>query len=82
MAFRCNPETLSFMLARIPDRTRFSLHIAALAICAAAALTSCATKQEQPLISDTGNKRESSLPWNKQEKWESQGQFANMTDRR
>ncbi len=70
------------MLARIPDRTRFSLRIAALAICATGALTSCASKQEPALISDTGNTRESSIPWNKQEKWESQGQFAGMTDRR
>lgn len=74
------------MLARIPDRTRFSLRIAALAICTIGALTSCATKQETPLISDSAATRESSLPWNKQEKWESQGQYGgiggSVTDRR
>ena len=70
------------MLARIPDRTRFSFRIAALAMCAAFALTSCATKEQPALISDSANTRDSSIPWNKQEKWESQGQFANMTDRR
>ena len=74
------------MLARIPDRTRFSFRIASLVICTAAALTSCATKEEPPLITDTGKTRESTIPWNKQEKWESQGQFGgmggNITDRR
>jgi hypothetical protein len=71
------------MLARIPDRFRSLLRISALAICAVGAFTSCATKEQPPLIGDnTGNTRESSLPWNKQEKWESQGQYAGMTDRR
>ena len=70
------------MLARIPDRTRSAFRIAALAICVAFALTSCATKEEPALISDTGSTRDSTIPWNKQESWETQGQFANMTDRR
>ncbi|MFL6528558.1 MAG: hypothetical protein ACJ8IQ_10705 [Chthoniobacterales bacterium] len=45
-------------------------------------LTSCATKEQPALISDGSATRDSSIPWDKQEKWESQGQFANMTDRR
>ena len=44
-------------------------------------LASCATKKEVALVDDP-DQRESSIPWNKQEKWETQGQFANMTDRR
>jgi hypothetical protein len=70
------------MLAQIPDRLRSSLRIAALAVCAAGAHSYCATKEDPPLISDSAATRESSIPWDKQEKWESQGQFANMTDRR
>jgi hypothetical protein len=70
------------MLAQIPDRIRSKVVVAALAICAAGALSSCATHEKPPLISDGTNGRESTIPWNKQEKWESQGQFANMTDRR
>ncbi len=42
------------------------------------ALTSCATKQE-PQIVDSGARQESSLPWNKQEKWEGAGAFGGMS---
>ncbi len=70
------------MLARIPERTRSAVVIAALAISAVCALTSCATKQEPALVSDGTTGRDSSIPWNKQERWESAGPYANMTDRR
>jgi hypothetical protein len=70
------------MLARIPDRTRSWFRIAALALSAGVALAGCATKEAPPLINDAASTHDSSMPWNKQEKWESQGQFANMTDRR
>jgi hypothetical protein len=33
------------------------------------------------LVSDPAATRESSLPWNQQEKWEGQGQFGGMADR-
>lgn len=46
----------------------------------AAALSSCATRPEPQLVSD-GSGRESSLPWNEQQKWESGGQFGAMADR-
>lgn len=69
------------MLVQIPERIRSKVIVAALALCAAGSLSSCATKPEPQLISD-GTGRESSIPWNRQEKWETQGQFANMTDRR
>ncbi len=42
-------------------------------------LSSCATKQEPQLVS-TGAERESSLPWNKQERWEGTGQFGSMAE--
>jgi hypothetical protein len=47
------------------------------------ALTSCATQQETALVQDPDDRHDSSIPWNKQEPWETAGgQFANMTDRR
>ena len=50
-----------------------------------AMLVSCATQREQvALVNDPdAAKHESMIPWNKQEKWETQGgQLAGMTDRR
>jgi hypothetical protein len=46
------------------------------------AMTSCATQKETALVNDSDNRHDSQIPWNKQEPWETQGQFANMTDRR
>ncbi len=45
-------------------------------------MSSCATQKETALVSDPDNRHDSMIPWNKQEKWETGGQFANMTDRR
>ena len=46
-------------------------------------LVSCASqKQDVALVNDPDAKHESQLPWNKQEKWETGGALANMTDRR
>ncbi len=48
-----------------------------LLLCSASALISCATKQPQPLVSDPSIAgHESALPWNEQQKWEREGQFA------
>ena len=52
----------------------------ALLMLSAAALSSCATKEEPQLVS-TGADRESSLPWNEQQKWENKGQFGPMAER-
>jgi hypothetical protein len=46
------------------------------------AMTSCATHQQTALVQDPDARHESSIPWNKQEPWESGNQFAGMTDRR
>ena len=47
------------------------------------AMTSCATAQKQTaLVNDPDDRHDSMIPWNKQEKWETTGQFAGMTDRR
>ncbi len=70
------------MLAQIPDPIRSKIVLTALALCALSALSSCATKPQPQLVSDGTTGRESTIPWDRQEKWESQGQFANMTDRR
>src|SRR5256885_13875516 len=79
VAFRCNPVIPSFMLARIPKRTISAL----LLLAGCMALVACATEKPRPaLVDDPDAKKESQIPWNKQEKWESQGQFAGMTDRR
>ncbi len=46
-------------------------------------LVSCASQREQvALVKDPDEKKESMVPWNKQEKWESQGQLGAITDRR
>jgi hypothetical protein len=49
---------------------------------AATAFVSCASSKPQAVVDDPDTKHEGTIPWNKQEKWETQGQFAGMTDRR
>jgi len=46
------------------------------------AMTSCATQKETALVQDPDDHHDSVMPWNKQEKWETGGQFQAMTDRR
>ena len=44
---------------------------------------SCASQKEQvALVNDPDNKPDSMIPWNKQEKWETQSQLGGITDRR
>ena len=52
----------------------------ALVVAFAFGFAACATK-EQPQLVSSGTERESSLPWNKQEKWENQGQLGGMAER-
>jgi outer membrane biogenesis lipoprotein LolB len=47
----------------------------------AALFASCAA-EKPALVDDPDSKHESQMPWNKQEKWETQGQMAGITDRR
>lgn len=57
--------------------------LSAMLLSIAAALVSCATQKEPvSLVDDPNAKRESTVPWNKPERWESGGQLAGMTDRR
>jgi hypothetical protein len=47
------------------------------------ALTSCATQKQTALVQDPDDHHDSTMPWNKQEKWETTGgQPQAMTDRR
>jgi hypothetical protein len=54
----------------------------AVLLAAATTFVSCASQKQQVVVDDPDSKHESMVPWNKQEKWETQGQFAGMTDRR
>jgi len=45
------------------------------------ALSSCATSKPEPQLVSDGATRDSSLPWNEQQKWEQQGQFGPMAER-
>jgi len=55
----------------------------ALILASTTLFVSCASQKEQVrLVDDPDDHRESTIPWNKQEKWETEGQFAGMTDRR
>ncbi len=69
------------MLAQIRKHER---KVAAVLLLAAAGiLASCASEKENvALVKDPDAKQEGALPWNKQEKWESSGQFANFSDHR
>ena len=44
---------------------------------------SCATQKETPrLVNDPDDQGGSTIPWNKQEKWETAGQLSEFTERR
>jgi hypothetical protein len=67
------------MLARIPKRTISVL----LLLAGCVVFIGCATENPKvALVDDPDAKKESQIPWNKQEKWETQSQFAGMSDRR
>jgi hypothetical protein len=69
------------MLAQIRDLKRRVVAVLLLAV--SIGLVSCASQKEQvAIVKDPDAKPESQLPWNKQEKWESGGPLANITDRR
>ena len=69
------------MLAQIrKQKGRIS---ALLLIAGTSMLISCASQKDRvTLVNDPDAKPEGQMPWNKQEKWETGGQFANMTDHR
>ena len=62
------------MLATI--RNRIHLKLAVLALLGA--FTSCATKQTA-FLNDPSDKKETTLPWNEQQKWEREGDAHNLS---
>ena len=46
------------------------------------ALASCASHKEVALVDDPSDEKGSSIPWNKQEKWENSGPLSGLSDRR
>jgi hypothetical protein len=71
---------MSFMLAQV--RNLRTIVVPVLLCAFMVAITSCATQKETALVNDPDNRHDSMIPWNKQERWETTGQFAGMTDRR
>lgn len=59
------------MLAQIRKHRKFIAGL--LLLCSSTALAGCATKDPPVLVSDPEHKAESTLPWNKQERWELAG---------
>jgi len=69
------------MLAQIRKQQRKVAGVLLLA--ATSMLVSCASQKENvAIVKDPDAKQESAMPWNKQEKWETGGQFANFSDHR
>ena len=57
------------MLALVRKHTKFISRLLLLAFLTVLG-AACATKDPPRLVNDPDNRPESSLPWNKQEKWE------------
>lgn len=69
------------MQALIPEIRRMIILVVMLAT--AATLVSCATNEKPRLVNDPDEGRESTIPWDKQEPWETGANLANMaSDRR
>lgn len=66
------------MLAQIRNSRCFRATNLALFCGAVLSLGACATKEEPQLVS--GSQRESSLPWNRQEKWEQNGSLTGIAE--
>ena len=49
---------------------------------AAFTFVSCASHKNMALVNDPNGDSASSIPWNKQEKWENTGPLSGLTDRR
>ena len=55
---------------------------AAFLVTAAFTFVSCASHKNMALVDDPNGDSASSIPWNKQEKWENTGPLSGLTDRR
>jgi hypothetical protein len=65
------------MLGTIRNRIQFKLILLAL-LALPSFFTSCATKKDTALINDPTDRKETSLPWNEQQKWEREGEASVM----
>ncbi len=71
------------MLLSMQDRLPKILRFVSSFLLFAAAVTFVSCAHEKPaLVDDPDTKHEGQMPWNKQEKWETQGQMSGITDRR
>ena len=70
------------MLATIRNRTHLKIAALALLTTLGLSLSSCATKKDTALIRDPNDKKETSLPWNEQQKWEREGEAAALNQQR
>jgi hypothetical protein len=68
------------MQGPIHKSQRRAVNLLLLAI--SATFISCASDKKPSLVDDPDAKKEGQMPWNKQEKWETQGQMSGITDRR
>jgi hypothetical protein len=81
VAFKFNPETSLFMLVLIRKLGK-NLSVGLMSALVLF-LVSCASQKENvALVDDPNGKKESSVPWNKPEKWENTGPLSGLTDRR
>ena len=55
---------------------------ASFVLLAAFTFVSCASHKNMALVDDPEGDSASSIPWNKQEKWENTGPLSGLTDRR
>jgi hypothetical protein len=69
------------MLAAIRNHSVARAAKFALLLGIAGGFASCATKAKKPQLLSSGPEAESTLPWNKAEKWESQGELTGMAER-
>ncbi len=56
------------MPAIIRDRTKFAVWV--LLLCSIVLMVSCASEKPPALVGDPNDHPESTIPWNRQEKWE------------
>ena len=68
---------------RVNPEIRKTIANALLLVAVAGALASCAAEKDTRLVQDPNDKRESTMPWNKQESWElGDPQLARMNEHR
>jgi hypothetical protein len=70
------------MLATIRNRIHLRITILALISALTLGFTSCASNKQTAFINDPNDKKETSLPWNEQQKWEREGEAGALNQQR